>query len=329
MGGHDIGELAFGEIAPFAGIAEQVTYNDIRAARLVECGHYIRSDKTGPTGHQQHAAPCPVQALSFAPVRPGRQLQPIGVVKAATATLPGPKEPLPKCHGWSSTRYEYEFRSCCSNGGRGRYAPHPDRPLYVDWRLRARPQRGAPAQPAFPEPARRPPHHDAVRAADRLYAGRPRTHRVGPAARPTGYGQAMGLGGRTEGPPLRHGAGPAPDLEIGDCTGFGWNPRARGFCRRSQIRAAQPMALGRKGAASFYRQERGLGLARGRGLAAGMAGAAIARAARGGRPLSAGQGPRPGAGGRAGARLGRLVQTLDLLSASRPAPGRTRGDRKS
>ena len=67
---HDVGELALGEVAPFVAVAEQVTHNDVRAARLVERGHDIRSDKTGPTGHQQHAAPYPVRGLSFAPVRP-------------------------------------------------------------------------------------------------------------------------------------------------------------------------------------------------------------------------------------------------------------------
>ncbi len=55
---HDVGELAFGEVAPFAAVAQEVAYGHIRTARLVERGHDIRPDKTGPTGHQQHSAPC-------------------------------------------------------------------------------------------------------------------------------------------------------------------------------------------------------------------------------------------------------------------------------
>ncbi|OIQ68225.1 hypothetical protein GALL_501860 [mine drainage metagenome] len=49
---HDVGELTLGEIAPFAVVPEHVTHGDIGAARLIERGHDIRSDKTGTTGHQ-------------------------------------------------------------------------------------------------------------------------------------------------------------------------------------------------------------------------------------------------------------------------------------
>ena len=54
---HDVGELALGEIAPFAVMAEHVADDDVGAARLVERGHDIRSDKTGAPGHQQHDVP--------------------------------------------------------------------------------------------------------------------------------------------------------------------------------------------------------------------------------------------------------------------------------
>ena len=56
---HEVGELALGEIAPFAVMAEHVANRDVGAAGVVQRGHDIRSDKTGATGHQQHASPCP------------------------------------------------------------------------------------------------------------------------------------------------------------------------------------------------------------------------------------------------------------------------------
>ena len=71
---YDVGKLALGEVAPFAAVAEQVADGHIRAARLVERGHDIRPDKTGPTGHQQHSAPCLLRCLSFALTSPGKQL---------------------------------------------------------------------------------------------------------------------------------------------------------------------------------------------------------------------------------------------------------------
>ena len=56
---HDIGELALGEIAPFAVMAEHVANGDVGAAGVIQRGHDVRSDKTGAPGHQQHSAPCP------------------------------------------------------------------------------------------------------------------------------------------------------------------------------------------------------------------------------------------------------------------------------
>ncbi len=72
---HDVGELALGEIAPFAILAEHVAHGDIGAARVIQRGHDIRSDKTGPPGHQQHSVALPLMwHASFAPLLPGRQL---------------------------------------------------------------------------------------------------------------------------------------------------------------------------------------------------------------------------------------------------------------
>ena len=85
---HDIGELAFGEVAPFAVMAEHVAHSDVGAARVIERGHDIRPDKTGATGHQQHDAPCPdLWKASFASLRCGRQLGSCGLVKTAATPL--------------------------------------------------------------------------------------------------------------------------------------------------------------------------------------------------------------------------------------------------
>ena len=89
--------------------------------------------------------------------------------------------------------------------------------------------------------------------------------------------------------PLRHRAGAAPDLEIGDRAGAGRHSRTGRLRRRGQVRAAQPLALGREGPAPLYRQECRAGAAGRRAIAAGMAGAAAPRPRRGNRPLAAGQ----------------------------------------
>ena len=56
---HDVGELALGEVAPFAVVAEQVANRDVGAARVIQRGHDVRSDKTGAPGHQQHEMSLP------------------------------------------------------------------------------------------------------------------------------------------------------------------------------------------------------------------------------------------------------------------------------
>src|SRR6185312_2101119 len=56
---NEVRELAFGEIAPFAVVAEPVADRDVGTARFIERGHDVRSDKTGTSGHQQHEGPCP------------------------------------------------------------------------------------------------------------------------------------------------------------------------------------------------------------------------------------------------------------------------------
>ena len=56
---HDVGELALGEIAPFAVMAEHIANGDIGAAGVIQRGHDVRPDKTGATGHQQHDASLP------------------------------------------------------------------------------------------------------------------------------------------------------------------------------------------------------------------------------------------------------------------------------
>src|SRR5438132_8580847 len=87
--GHEVRKLALGEIAPFAVMAEHVADGHVGAARVVQRGHDVRSDKTGATGHQQHAVPCLIVLslswASFAPVLRGRQLGLWGVVKTAKA----------------------------------------------------------------------------------------------------------------------------------------------------------------------------------------------------------------------------------------------------
>jgi hypothetical protein len=56
---HDVRKLALGEIAPFAVMAEHVANRHIGAARPVQRGHDVRSDKTGAPGHQQHSLTLP------------------------------------------------------------------------------------------------------------------------------------------------------------------------------------------------------------------------------------------------------------------------------
>ena len=38
-------------------VAEHIAHHDIGAAGVVQRSHDIRSDKTGPAGHQQHYVP--------------------------------------------------------------------------------------------------------------------------------------------------------------------------------------------------------------------------------------------------------------------------------
>ena len=51
---NEFGELAAGEVAPFAVIAETVADGDVRAPGLVEARDHVRSDEAGPAGDQQH-----------------------------------------------------------------------------------------------------------------------------------------------------------------------------------------------------------------------------------------------------------------------------------
>ena len=51
---HEFGELAAGEIAPFAVAAEHIVDGNVGAAGLVEARDHIRSDEAGPAGDQQH-----------------------------------------------------------------------------------------------------------------------------------------------------------------------------------------------------------------------------------------------------------------------------------
>jgi hypothetical protein len=52
---NEIGELAPGEVAPFLSVAEHVADRDIAPPGLVERRHYIRADKTGAAGDQEHS----------------------------------------------------------------------------------------------------------------------------------------------------------------------------------------------------------------------------------------------------------------------------------
>ena len=45
---HEIGDLSLGEIAPLAGLAEHVVYDDISPAGLVQAGHDIDPMKPAP-----------------------------------------------------------------------------------------------------------------------------------------------------------------------------------------------------------------------------------------------------------------------------------------
>ena len=108
---HEIRKLPLGEIAPFAVMAKQVANRDIGAAGIVQRGHQIRSDKTGPAGHQQHAVPCPWCRCQLCP-SPARQathdpasgedgLSPV-------AALPAASEPLPQPSSGPDRKYKNE-----------------------------------------------------------------------------------------------------------------------------------------------------------------------------------------------------------------------------
>src|SRR5262245_28525336 len=73
-GRHHVGELAFTEIAPFAGVAERVVNYDVGPPGLVKAGDQIGPDEPGSAGDQQHPSPPPVLPSPFAPGRPGVQL---------------------------------------------------------------------------------------------------------------------------------------------------------------------------------------------------------------------------------------------------------------
>ena len=54
---NNVGELALGEVTPFAVMTEHIAHRHIGAAGVVQRGYEVRSDKTGPAGHQQHDIP--------------------------------------------------------------------------------------------------------------------------------------------------------------------------------------------------------------------------------------------------------------------------------
>ena len=114
---HDVGELALGEIAPFAVMAEQVANGDVGAARVIQRGHDVRSDKTGAPGHQQHSAPCPDCGMPALPQsRPagnlGRRLGEDGWARRRRTLPPrrGAVTDRPNQRLRSHQRYEYKFR---------------------------------------------------------------------------------------------------------------------------------------------------------------------------------------------------------------------------
>ena len=197
---HEIGELALGQIAPFAVMAEHVAHRHVAAAGVVQRGHDVRSDKTGAPGHQQHAVPCHDCAARPLPQsRPAGNLASSAVVTGRIGpALPAAQERLPtgpKSVSGITSRYEYKFIRWDRDGGCRRHPADPDRSLYVDRRLRPRPHGGAGAEAALAEPAGRSAGDLPLRAAGRLHAGRPRRDRLGPAPQPAGGGQAMGSGG--------------------------------------------------------------------------------------------------------------------------------------
>src|SRR5207248_9358791 len=95
---HNVGELAPGKITPLALVPEHVADCDIRAARVIQRGHNIRSDKTGAAGHQQHSIPClDCAKTSFALAHDRSKCKRFGegVAKPARAALPAGHKRLP------------------------------------------------------------------------------------------------------------------------------------------------------------------------------------------------------------------------------------------
>ena len=118
--------------------------------------------KPAPPVTSNIACPCPDCAdASFAPVPPGRQLGPSGVVK----TVARRSGRFTRRRGAVTDRHRNQLSASkdmniiqsisVTMEDRGRHPADPDRPLYVDRRLRARPHRGAGAEAALAEPAGR------------------------------------------------------------------------------------------------------------------------------------------------------------------------------
>src|SRR5262249_41587116 len=82
-GGHDVGELAFTQIAPFARVAKRVVNHDVGSPGLVKAGDQIGPDEPGSAGDQQHLSPPPSAALPLCPRAPRRATSGAGGVGKA------------------------------------------------------------------------------------------------------------------------------------------------------------------------------------------------------------------------------------------------------
>ena len=126
---------------------------------------------------------------------------------------------------------------------------------------------------------------------------------------------------------LRHRAGPAPHLEVGDRAGSGRHPGTGRLCRRGRFGLINRWRWGEKALPRFIDKNAALALPDGAPLPPEWPVPQLRVPAGRGRALAAGQRPRHRSGGGAGARLGRRLQALDLLPRGRAPAGR-RGSRR-
>ena len=206
---------------------------------------------------------------------------------ALTARLQQPRPPCPKFHPqYEQRRISKIPRPRRCSRGTGPFEPDPDHSVYVDRRFRALPLGGEITQRALAVSAGRFAHHDFVRAAARLHAGRAQGHRLGSAARAAAVVAIRHIEHAAARRALWHRAGDAAHLEIGAGSISRRHSATRRLRRRGALFSAQRSALGRAQARAHDRSHGGFGVSQRRAAAASLAAAGTGSAGGGNRGIS-------------------------------------------